>query len=161
LIESWSRPPEIHPGYTVAFRFIIPFKDLSLGKIDESKDIKWIECDFDKDLTEVVLLFTSQSAKISEWPAKQSMGSSLLASYQLPNGETMWLVYYHIKAQPEYFIDYEKNLRSIRARMSIVEKEKLSEAENPRLMIGGSRPDDNSRFYYDINGKMLLNEFLT
>ena len=40
--------------------------------------------------------------------------------------------------------------------MSKLEKEKLSQAENPRLMIGGNRPDDNSRFYYDINGKMLL-----
>lgn len=156
LIEEWPRPSQIQPGYTLAFRFIMPTNDLSAGKFDESKKIIWIDAPVDKDLTEVILIFTLPSILISDWPGKQSMGSKLLSRFQLPNGETMWLIYYHIKAQPEFFIDYDKNLRSINKRMSKIEREKLCAAENPRLMIGGNRADDNSRFYYDINGKNLL-----
>lgn len=104
FIETWPRPPEIAPGLTLAYLIVTPSSAVS-SQIDPTKDkkITWIPNPSANEATETAILIAKPDAtfEAGDWPAKRSMGTQLVGSIALANGETVWAVWRHMKL-PEF-----------------------------------------------------------
>ncbi len=73
FIEEWPRPREIAPGVTLAFRIVTPY-----SAVTNSKDqgyyakVKWIDNAPKSKATEIDILITNPTTRVSGWPAKRS-----------------------------------------------------------------------------------------
>jgi hypothetical protein len=47
-------------------------------------------------VTEVDIFILSSPTRVSGWPGKTGTGTKLIGSYKLPNGDTVWVVYWEI-----------------------------------------------------------------
>jgi hypothetical protein len=97
FIEKWPRPPEIAGGITLAFRIVTPSSattnSLTIGNY---KGVKWLPNAPASKAIEIDILITKPTVSVTGWPGKRSMGTSLIDSFKLKNGETVWAVYWII-----------------------------------------------------------------
>jgi hypothetical protein len=104
FIETWLRPAEIAPGLTLAYLIVTPSAAVTTP-IDQSfdKKITWIPNPAEGMATEIAILISKPEVKVEpgDWPAKNSMGTQLIGSFQLMSGETVWAIWRHMK-QPEF-----------------------------------------------------------
>lgn len=143
FIEKWPRPNEIAPGVTLAYRIVTPCSAVNTP-YDESKfkNVKWILNAKEGKATEIDVIITDPSILISDWPGKHSMNTKIIGSIKLPNGETVWIVYWEIemptipikKLTPTYFIGKSK---------------KDLQGDNLHILLFGNEKD-GSRVLYDF-----------
>ena len=158
LIEKWERPSEISPGVTLAFRIVIPNHDLVSIPVEASSAMKinWISPPIDDDLTEVAIILTHPNVVTSNWPGRSKMGTQLLTSYDLANGEKLWLVYLYGTTSSEWHDDrkrFQVQLASTKPKISNLIGNIRS--KGLRIMVGGSYPD-GSRYYLDLSARKVL-----
>ena len=111
FIEQWARPIEIAPGLTLALRIVTPSSAVTtIIEPASPRDIIWLPKAPDSQSTSIAVLFSKPTALTDGWPGQQSMGTSLIGSIRLNNGEIVWAVYMFeptgdlgIKAAPVYF----------------------------------------------------------
>jgi len=97
FIEKWHRPSEIAPGFTLALRITTPWWSMSQPvKEDRFKGITWLPSGPELMATEIDILFSKSTTQVTEWPGRSSMGTSLIGSLPLENGETVWAVYWFV-----------------------------------------------------------------
>lgn len=100
FIETWPRPPEIAPGLTLAYVIVTPSSAVATP-IDPGKDKKvtWLPNPEAAQATEVAIFIAKPEVTFGagDWPARLSMGTSLIGSFPLANGETVWAVWRHMK----------------------------------------------------------------
>ena len=148
-IEKWPRPPEISPGFTLAFRIVTPWSAVT-NAIEGSnlKEIIWLPNAPESKATEIDILMSKPTTPVSGWPGKQSMGTSLIGSIPLENGETVWAVYW-VVAMPDFTSLGKKTFRFYKGR-----SKKDLEGERLRALLFGTEPD-GSRVIYDcaVQGK--------
>jgi len=102
FIERWPRPKSIAEGVTLAFRIVTPWSSV-ISSIGETKsNIIWIPNAPKPKATEIDVITTAQTAPVSGWPGKRSMGTSLVGSFQLENGEAVWVVH-RVVDMPDLF----------------------------------------------------------
>lgn len=92
-IQKWPRPAEIAPGVTLAYRIVTPWSATTIP-IDNSsvKDMVWLPAAPKPQATEIDILIVKPITVVSGWPGQRSMGTSLIGSMRLENGETVWAV---------------------------------------------------------------------
>lgn len=97
FIERWPRPSEIAPGVSLAFRIVTPYSAVT-SSLDTGnfKGVQWLPNAPELKATEIDILITKPTTKVTGWPGKRSMGTSLIGSFPLNNGETVWAVYWVI-----------------------------------------------------------------
>ena len=102
FIETWPRPAEIAPGLTLAYLIVTP-SSATTTPIDPARDTKivWIPSPSASEATEIAIFIAKSDVKMNGWPAKKSMGTSLIGSFPLENGETVWAVWRHMPL-PEF-----------------------------------------------------------
>lgn len=93
FIDKWPKPPEIATGVTLAFRIVTPWSAVT-SMIDNSDDsaITWLPNAPREKATEVDILFVNAAVPVTDWPGKRSMGTSLVGSIALENGDRVWAV---------------------------------------------------------------------
>lgn len=93
VIEKWPRPKPIGKGVTLAYRIVTPSSSVtsSIGKT--KGDIIWILNAPIPKATEIDVIITAPNTPVTDWPGKRSMGTSLIGSLKLENGETVWVVH--------------------------------------------------------------------
>lgn len=93
-LDLWPRPAEIGRGVTLAYRIVVPTSGVTVP-IDEAlpASIIWISAAPSGKAVEIAVLFTSPNAVISGWPSRDSMGTGLVGSLALDNGEAVWVVH--------------------------------------------------------------------
>ena len=92
--DKWPRPVEIAKGYTLAFRIVTPYTSVRGSRVSgKNKKVIWIPKPPDLKAIEIDIIITNQHTNVSEWPGKTSMGTSLIGSFQLNNGDIAWVVY--------------------------------------------------------------------
>jgi hypothetical protein len=94
-IEKWPRPSELAPGITLAFRIVTPWS--AVTKPIEGSNVKgvtWLPNAPEQKATEIDILLTKPTTPVTGWPGKRSMGTSLIGSIPLENGETVWAVHW-------------------------------------------------------------------
>lgn len=140
-IEKWERKPNIGQGITLAFRIVIPQSELRERIVDQSK-VKWIENSEESTCLEVALIFTEKGINVSGWPGKKSMGTQLLKSYKLPNGETLWLVYYKTIIDDKLKEQLNEYRKVVRDKLLV----KRVDSTNIRGFLFGDESDDSRKF---------------
>ena len=92
FLDKWN-PAEIAPGFILAFRIITPHSAVSCEIMPEDKDIHWIPVSSQESATEINIILTSPSTPVSGWPGMNSMGTELVAAFDLENNSRLWVVY--------------------------------------------------------------------
>jgi len=96
FLDKWRVPPPIAPGVRLAFRIVTPSSSVctphkELQKIVQApKPAEGKAIEFD-------LFIIEPTTVISSWPGKNRMNTSLVGSYALPSGRTVWVVYWEIR----------------------------------------------------------------
>ncbi|MCK4816797.1 hypothetical protein KA005_13590, partial [bacterium] len=95
FIEKWPRPKAIAKGVTLAYRIVTPWSSVtsSIGEAERKRKIDWITNAPKPKSIEIDVIITARTTRVTGWPGKRSMGTSLVGSFQLENGETVWVVY--------------------------------------------------------------------
>jgi hypothetical protein len=142
--EKWPRPPEIAEGVTLAFRIVTPESAISsYSAVKNSDKVKWVPSPPIAKAIEIYILITSPHAKISEWPGKDSMGTELIGSFQLNNGDTVWAVSQTIDCP-----DFSKLGKGTGHFFKGKSKTDLRKSDSLRALVFGDNPD-GSRVIYD------------
>lgn len=144
FVEKWDRPPEISDGVTLAFRIVTPSSSITNSTLSgKYKKVIWLPNAPESKATEIDIIITKPSVQILGWPGKHSMGTSLIGSFQLNNGDTAWVIYCVINMPdlsklPNGTGNYFKG-----------KSKKDIKSDGMRLLLFGSEPD-GSRVIYDF-----------
>lgn len=93
FIQKWPRPKPIAKGITLAYRVVTPWSSVTSSIGGAKGMIIWIPNAPKPKATEIDVFITSQNTPVTGWPGKRSMGTSLVGSFRLENGETVWVVH--------------------------------------------------------------------
>jgi hypothetical protein len=97
FIQKWPRPAEMAPGVTLAFRIVTPFSALTeSSRVRDDPAVIWLPNAPEGKATEIDILLVKPTTLTAEWPGRRSMGTSLIGSLPLSNGDTVWAVYWVI-----------------------------------------------------------------
>jgi hypothetical protein len=141
-IERWPRPSEIAPGITLAFRIVTPWSAVTTPvKEAKFKGVTWLPNAPEPKATEIDILMTKPTTQITGWPGI-SMGTSLIGSFTLENGETVWAVYWVVD-MPDF-----SGLGRGTGRFFKGKNKKDLKKEGLKLLVLGTQPD-GSRVIYD------------
>lgn len=148
FIEKWPRPKEIAPGITLAYRIITPHTSVTTStSLGSYKKVIWIPNSSESKATEIDILITAKGTTGTDWPGKNSMGTSLIGSFHLNNGDRVWAVYREIDP-PDLSKIGNGEGRFFKGKS----KEDLKN-ENLRAMVFDSEAD-GSRVIYDYAVKL-------
>lgn len=145
LIDQWPRPAELAPGFTLAYRIIVP-RAVATTPIESQADkkIHWIPSAPEGRAREIDVIITDSRRPVRGWPGKESMGTELVDDFQIASGERVWIVH-HVTNAPN-FDDAPKEI-PIRLPKG-TSKADILNADNLRMIIGGNMKD-GSRVLYD------------
>lgn len=143
FIEKWPRPAEIAPGMTLAYRIVTPCTAPTNKKQpSETNKLIWLPNAPDMKATEIDVLITRPDVVTTGWPGKRSMGTSLIGSFPLENGDTVWAVHW-VVAMP----NFESLGKGVGRFYHGRSKDDLK-GEGMRVLVFGEEPD-GSRVMYD------------
>jgi hypothetical protein len=102
VIHRWSRPQEMAPGITFALRIVVPASAVSVP-IEQplAKGTVRIPTPSSGKVVDVSFFLTGPKAKVTNWPGKRAMGTSLVGTLDLDNGERVWIVY-RVDEMPQF-----------------------------------------------------------
>ena len=147
--DQWPQPPDIANGVTLAFRIVTPATAVtSNAEVKNPNKIVWIPTPSETKAIEINILITSPQARIPEWPGKESMGTGLIGSFQLNNGNTVWAVSHEIDAP-----DFSKLGKGTGHLFKGKTKTDLKNSDNFRALVFGEEPD-GSRVIYDVDVRL-------
>ena len=142
-IEKWPRPSELAPGITLAFRIVTPWSAVTnLIEGSDSKRVTWLPNAPEPRATEIDILMTKPTTPVTGWPGRSSMGTSLIGSIPLENGETVWAMYWVVDT-PDFTSLSDGTGGFYKGRC----KKDLA-SEGLRALVFGTEPD-GSRVMYD------------
>jgi hypothetical protein len=96
FLKKWKAPPPIAPGTQLAVRIVTPYGSVCTPHNDIPNIIQ-IPNPAEGNAVEIDLLIIEPTVNlIPEWPGKDNMNTSLVGSFQLPSGRTVWVVYWEI-----------------------------------------------------------------
>ena len=115
---AWS-PAKLTQGCSLAFRILIPREELSTLPYTDRKasEVTWLSLPKEGQATEIAAMLTDSTSRISSWPARRSLGTSLLAQTPLTDGRTFWLVYRDVPVLPWALQQKESARRQVVAHL--------------------------------------------
>ena len=94
FVSTWE-PVELSPGCSIAFRILVPGRELSDVPYRDPKrgQVHWIPKPARDESAEISFFLTAPGTMVTGWPGRRGMGTKLLGKHPLPNGNTLWCVY--------------------------------------------------------------------
>lgn len=152
FVEKWPQPPEIAEGVTLAFRIVTPETAVSSNsKVKNPNKVIWVAPPSKAKAIEIYILITAPHAKIPDWPGKDSVGTELIGSFQLNNGNTVWAVSKIIDCP-----DFSKIGKGTGHFFKGKSKVDLKESDNLKALAFGDN-QDGSKVIYDVTVKTGTN----
>lgn len=110
FIDKWHVPKAIAPGVLLAFRIVTPWTSVSTPHTDMPNVFR-VPKPAEGKAIEFDLFFVEPTTAVTGWPGKNKMNTSLVGSYMLPSGRSVWVVYWEIpmpklppmQSQPKFF----------------------------------------------------------
>jgi len=90
---KWERPAPIIDGLTVACHIYTPWYAVNIQERELEKEVTWIDPPPSGDLVEVTIFLSDHALAPGAWPARNSMKTKLVGSFQLEDGGEVWLVH--------------------------------------------------------------------
>ena len=143
FIGKWPRPKGIAEVVTLAYRIVTPWSSVTSSIVETKSDIIWIPNAPKPRATEIDIIITDQTTPVTGWPCKRSMGTLLVGSLKLENGETVWVVY--------KVIDMPDLSSAIKGKVQFYKGMGPKDLEGDNLRaLAHSREQDGSRVMYDL-----------
>jgi hypothetical protein len=142
FLEKWPRPTTIAPGVTLAFRIVTPHSAVTSRISQEDQNITWIPNCSPPRATEIDIMIVAPTTPVIGWPGKNKMGTKLIGSYPLTNGESVWAVYWVVDMP-----DLSPATKGV-GKFYKGQSEEDLKSDELRAMVFGSEPD-GSRVMYD------------
>lgn len=144
-IDTWERPSDLVQGVTLAYRIITLASSVNLPVIPSAigkGPISWYPPPDHPLGVETNVVFTAPGTPVTGWPGSRSMGTSLLGSFTLRNGTTVWVVARTCEVPP---------LKIPTGRLRRLDGADPVDLTKPgmRSMMFGREPD-GSRVFYDV-----------
>lgn len=96
FIERWDRPTPIAPGVTLAYRVVTPWSSCNTrGTLPGSVHV--VPRPAEGQAIEFDIFLIDSKIPISGWPGKNKQATRLVGSYALPNGASVWVVWWEVK----------------------------------------------------------------
>lgn len=95
FIDKWPVPKPIAPGLVLAFRIITPWNSVSTP-CDAVPVVFHVPKPTEGKAIEFDLFIIEPTTRVLGWPGKNKMNTSLVGSYTLPSGRSVWVVYWEI-----------------------------------------------------------------
>jgi hypothetical protein len=155
FVEQWPRPRELASGLTLAFRIVTPANAVTAHRSkSEATGIVWIPNAPPGKAMEVDVVLTAPGVQTTGWPGRRSMGTSLVGSLPLQNGQTAWVVAWVVDMPDLSKINNGQiSARFYRGRSYA----DIKAADSLRALVIGSEPD-GSRVMYDCPVVQRANE---
>ena len=141
FIDEWTIPISIAPGVILAFRILTPNASVN-SDISDLRDIHFIDFYEDNKAIEIYIIITLKGIDTTNWPGKNGMGTSLIGSITLSNGDIVWAVYKEID-KPIF-----PDLSNLKGHLFKGVDRSSLEGRNLRTLVFGYH-DDGSRIVYD------------
>ncbi|MFN3322679.1 MAG: hypothetical protein ACK5AZ_04210 [Bryobacteraceae bacterium] len=142
FLDSWNRPSELVPGFTLACRIITPYAAVNAGVApSEAEDTVWIPPPPEGEAVETVVAVTRSEMQVTNWPGKRSMGTQFVGRLDLDNRDVVWVVT-RVTSMPALKLSFNRQ-RFFHGRTS-------GDVKGPglRAIVFGSEPD-GSRVIYE------------
>jgi|GEM_PF-6106981 len=150
--DTWNFLHDLNKGWSLALRIWIPRSELRhvSEPVPMPDDVTWLHPAPDGFFTEIAIIFTVKPVREGEWPAQDSMRSSLVATTLLANGLYLWVVSVeHIVGQG--ILERIEQLRNCvmgnHPEFSTVPKSGFT--STPHFILGDSE-SDGSRFLMEV-----------
>jgi len=93
-LDRWNRPKEIAPGFTLAFRLVVPTfsVNIPIGSSFSADIIRIPTAPKDKAV-EVDILFTPRGMSPEDWPGRGAMKTQFVGRFALESNEDICVVY--------------------------------------------------------------------
>jgi len=168
-VEKWDRPPELASGVTKAFEIIVPASEITtpnhpgaeaaFRKAFSGRKIFWIDSPSQGREIHFMVVFTAPEVTdttlpLSGWPARDSLGSRLIAYKELTNSQTVWLVAYETSTSEEnqqLVTEWKQTILS--AFIEKLGRGAYAEVLEPKMYLYGRNNQDGTRFYVDVSGE--------
>ena len=145
--DEWPRPREIAPGFTLAFRIVVPWSSVTIPHEEkQEEEVIWIPGVEKPQGVEIDVVITSRPSSVSHWPGKTSMNTQPIGVIPLANGERAWLVY-HVIDIKSFPVPPTGTARFFRES----DREKLANAQSVRALLFAEE-QDGSRAMLRIAG---------
>jgi hypothetical protein len=142
FITKWAAPQPIAPGVQLAFRIITSCSSVCTPYTNVANIIQ-LPKPAEGTALEIDILIVEPTVKlIPEWPGKDNMNTSLVGSFQLPSGRTVWIVYWEIPVpaimtnqltgRVKYYEGYTREDMNI---------------DGLKVLVFGEEPDGSRTFY--------------
>lgn len=141
FIDEWLLPEPIAPGIILAFRILTPDSSIT-SNISDLKDIRFVDFNGKNKAIEFYIIITIKGVDATNWPGKNGMGTSLIGSISLVNGDIVWGVYKEIDMP---IFPAMTNLKGLFFKGA--DSSKL-QGNNLRALVFGQH-DDGTRIVYD------------
>lgn len=147
FVDKWPRPREISKGCTLALRIVISEDVITIPITDRDPlSTIWIASPPPDKAIEIVLLFTTPCADVSNWPGRDSMKAQLLGTFQIESGYRAWLVYYTVDKPT---MDQRKGIMTLfKSGKALARQKGIYRAIIP------SQAPDGSRVIYECNAEI-------
>ena len=148
FIEKWMRPPEVCPGTTLAYRVVVPSGAVTSPLSVLDGKVSWVPNPPLGEATEIDIFLVRGGLRPGTWPGQRSMGTSLIGSFTLENGSTVFAVS-HVIAMPETGIPPV-------GKATLAKGIKRSDVEQATLRgVAFGKEPDGSRTIYDLAGRLV------
>jgi hypothetical protein len=144
FVERWPRPAAQAPAVTLAFRIVTPSAAVKTPITASDSEVLWVPNAPPPLATEMAIILTGASATTTTWPGQRSMGTSLIGSLKLANGQTAWVVH-RVDDMPDL-----SRLGTLPMAFFKGKSRADIQGDGLRALLIGSEPD-GSRVMYDCS----------
>lgn len=149
-MSRWTRPDDLSPGVTLAYRVIVPWSSVTLHTEDRTRlpEVVWVPQPAKGSIVEFQIWLTAAGALVSTWPGHRSRGTVLVGKVGLANGGTAWVTALEEPA-PDSVLQQVRQWREWWGSNQIAKRSKFLQS-GIRALLFGSTPD-GSRTYIDVD----------
>lgn len=147
FVQEWSRPRPLSSGITLAYRILTPYSAVSSPIGAKDAVVTWLPNCPPGKATEIDIFLIPAYKHVTGWPGKNTMGARLVGCYALPNGDSVWVVYW-VTDMP----DLSGTSRG-RGRFYTGKTTRDLDFNQLRLIAFSHHEQDGSRVIYDLAAK--------
>ena len=139
FIDQWNCPKPIAPGVTLAVRIVTPWSSVT-ARGEESASIVSVPPPAEGRAIECDIFLIDRTTPMTGWPGKNKMNTRLIGSYELPSGNSVWVVWWEVDMP---------NMGTLQGTPRFYRGASMDDlkTERVRVLMFGDKPDGSKTIY--------------